>query len=126
MTNKLLAIDKNEKTFSKYQTAWLKAGINSVRVSSMQEAIELLAREVFVIVRINADNIHYLPMLPMVRGLTKAHIGVVTSSFTMVENIEALKNGADNFYEWWNNSDESVQRGIVLMQKCMEYCYSFE
>lgn len=120
MTNKLLAIDKDEKIFSKYQTAWLKAGISSVRVLSMQEAIELLAREVFVIVRINADNIHYMPMLPMLRELTKAHIGVITSHYTMKKNIEALKNGADNYYQWWDNPDESVERGIVLMQKCME------
>ncbi len=38
----------------------------------------------------------------------------------MKENIEALKNGADNFDGWWNNLDESVERGIVLMRKCME------
>lgn len=120
MSNKLLAIDKDEGKFSEYQAAWLKAGISSVRVSTMQEAIELLAREVFLIVRINADNIYYMPMLPMLRGLTKAHIGIVTSHYTMKENIEALKNGADNFDGWWNNLDESVERGIVLMRKCME------
>lgn len=120
MKNKLLTIEKDERIFSIYQNAWLKVDVSSVRVSSMQEAIELLAREIFVVVRINADNINYMPMLPIVRGLTQAHIGVFTSKFTMKENIEALKNGADSFCKWWNNLDEIVEWGFVLMQRCMK------
>jgi len=97
LKNKLLAIDKDEKIFSIYQNAWLKVGVSSVRVSSMQEAIELLAREIFMAVHINADNINYMPMLPILRGLTKAHITISTSKFIIKENIQALKNGADFF-----------------------------
>lgn len=120
MKKKLLAIDKDSHKFTTYQEAWLKVGVSSIRVLSMQEAIELLAREIFMVVHINADTINYMSMLPIVRELTKAHISVSTSKFTIQENIQALKNGTDFFSEWWHNLDESVERGVVMMEKAME------
>lgn len=119
LKKKLLTIDKNEKMFTTYQKAWLKVGVSCVRVTSMQEAVELLAREVFMAVHINADNINYMPMLPILRGLTQAHIAISTSKFIIKENTQALKNGADFFSEWWLNPDESVERDFVMMEKAM-------
>lgn len=119
MNNRLLIIDKDKRIFSTYQNAWLKVDISCVHVSYMQDAIELLASETFSVVCINADNIDYIPMLPMVRELTQAHIYIFTSEYTMKKNIEALKNGADSFCEWWSNPEESVEWCFVIMQRCI-------
>ena len=63
----MLVVDKDIEVSMREQAEWLKHGIPAVRVNTMQEAIEKLTKEPFLFTAINADNIHYLPLLKVMR-----------------------------------------------------------
>ena len=97
MNSRYMAIDK-DVDFHKIQSdAWLEKGIASIRVDSMDEAIEHAKNERFCFIAINADNIEYLPKLELLRATTTSHILVATSNFSGEEFIKAISKGADAF-----------------------------
>lgn len=120
MTLPMLAVDSNIEVSQREQAAWMEQGIATIRVDSMQEAIEKLNKEYFLIVAINADNINYLPLLRVMRDVTHLLIFLITSNYTATEHKEALDNGADVFGTFLGSSEENVQTALAMINRHSE------
>ena len=97
MDIKYLAIECNATIHERESTFWLSRNISSKRVPSMSKGIKEAARDKFLYIGINADNINYLPMLRLLRDVTHAPILISTTNYTMQKQTEAQNNGADLF-----------------------------
>lgn len=117
MKAKLLSVDNDTKRFEEQYPIWLKHGIELIRAYSMQEAIERLTHEDYVMIGINADSVNYLPQLKIMRDVTKLPIHILTSDYTYEKECEAINLGADQFKDWWPDTDESTRRGILMIQR---------
>lgn len=115
-----LTVDSNIAVSQREQAAWMEQGIATVRVDSMQEAIEKLDKENFLFVAINADTINYLPLLRVMRDVTPILIYVITSNFTAKEHKEALDNGADAYVAFQGSAEENVQTAMALISRHSE------
>lgn len=116
----MLVVDKNFEFSRREQAEWLEHGIATIRVDSMQEAIEKLNKEEFFIVAINADNIKYLPLLRVMRDITPMLIFVISSNITAKEYKEALDNGADVYCPFFESAKENVQMGMAMINRHSE------
>lgn len=120
MNTPMLAVDKDIEVSKMEQTEWLKHGIVTVRVDSMQEAIERLNTGDFFFVAINADSINYLPLLRVVRDVTHIIVFVITSNYTAKGHNEALDNGTDAYVAFLGSSEENVQMAMALVNRHSE------
>lgn len=120
MNTPMLAVDSNIEVSRREQIAWLEQGIATVRVDTMQEAIEKLNKEEFFIVAINADNIKYLPLLRVMRDVTHLLVFIVTSNFTSKDQAEALHSGADVFVPFLGSSEENVLSALATIHRFSE------
>jgi len=95
----ILAVDKNINLHEEQTKEWAKYGINTQRVSTMNEAIKKIAKGGdFILVAINEDTISdFMDQLPIMRDITELPIFVVTSSYTIDKKIRAMNLGADNY-----------------------------
>ncbi len=116
----LLAIDENSKYYREYTPEFLKHGIYTIRVSSMQEGIEYLENKEVTIVGINADCINFLPLLNVLRIKTNAPIHIMASSPNFDEDIKARDLGADHYGKWNDNPIEGTIRGFLMLQRFIE------
>lgn len=116
----MLVVDKDIEFSLREQVIWAKQGILTIRVDTMQEAIEKLTKDIFLFVAINADNINYLPMLRIMRGITLSPILIITSHFTLHDQIEAHQHGADGYTPFQDNSDENIKSALALLQRFTE------
>ena len=100
----ILAVDTDIEVNERHKTEWEKYGIGSVRVSTMQKAIErLICDSEFFFIVINEDTIqNYMSSLSLMRDVTDVPIFVVTSSYTVEKRVKAYKLGVD-VYEPFNN-----------------------
>ena len=93
-----LSIDKDDSVHERESAHWLTYGISSVRVESMTDGIKKAMDGRFIFIGINADNItDYLSKLKILRDITRDPIFIGTSVFSVTEQLEALKNGADSY-----------------------------
>lgn len=123
MGAKLLAVDNNLKFFESHNVEWIKHGIIPTRVNSMSEAIDTLAKDKydeFIIIGINADNVNYLPMLPLLRDFTALPIHIMTSDYLFKDEVEALESGASHYGRWLTDPSESTLRAVLMLKKYKE------
>lgn len=117
MSHPILVVDQNEKVHHRETEAWNKYGIDTFRVENMNEAMEALKRRRYLCVSINADNINYLPMLPVMRKATNIPILVITSNFTIQKQLEALHNGARTYAPFEKNPEDNVRLALAKMHQ---------
>ncbi len=116
MGTPILAVDTDLAVWTREREVWRRHGIDVQRVDSMRDAIEKLCRGVFLFTSINADCILYLPLLPAMRELTETPICVITSHFTIPEQVQALENGADAYAPFRTPSEHNVLSALALLQ----------
>jgi len=116
----LLAIDKNTAVSMRESATWDKYGVENIRVSSMQEAIEKLNKTNYLFIAINADNINYLPHLRILRGMTPIPIFIICSTYTTDKEVEALRNGADLFVEWRDTPEDNAKSALAVLHRYTE------
>ena len=97
MSLRYMAIDRNVGFHNGQSVVWSERGINSLRVDSMDEGIEIAKNEEFLFIVINSDNIDYSSKLALLRSTTGTHILIATSNYSAKRHAEALNNGADAF-----------------------------
>ena len=95
MQHTYLAIEKDDAIHERESAFWLSRNVASIRVSSMTEGIAEVMKNQFLFIGINADNINYIPQLPLLREATNDPIFIATSSYTMQKQAEAVNLGAD-------------------------------
>ena len=107
----ILTVDKDINKFYQHRKEWMKHGIDTIRVDSMNEAIARLKdNEAYLFIAINEDTItDYILHLPMIRDFSDVPIFVFTSNYAIEKKVRALELGAD-MYEPFAQS----MRDIVL------------
>jgi DNA-binding response OmpR family regulator len=116
----MLVVDKNIEVSMREQTEWLKHGISTVRVSSMQEAIEKLTKEPFLFTAINADNVNYLPLLKTMGETALTFIFIIDTNYTTEKEVIALHNGADVYTKFNSNVELNVRLALAQLLPCNE------
>lgn len=120
MSYSMLAVDRDIHVHLREKAEWERHGIGSVRVDSMSEAVEELSRSEFFFVSINADNINYLPMLPVLREMSSVPIFIITTSFSIAEQVEALHSGADAYTFFQGKVEDNVASALALLHQYSE------
>lgn len=95
MVLEYLAVELDDAVHVRESAFWLSHGISSVRVTSMNEAIEKARANQYLYIGINADNINYKPLLRVLRDVTNDPIFIATSNYSTQEHAEASNLGAD-------------------------------
>jgi len=115
MSHPILAIGKNIEVFHREQSGWEKVGISMILVDGMRQAMDELSRGTFLFIAISADSIDYLPMLPIMREATIAPIFIVTSKFSIRDQLVAIHNGADVYAPFLGNSEANVMFALTFI-----------
>jgi len=115
----LLAVDNDIVHFNNHEALWKKYGITPMRVSTMQDAIERIMNEEYILVGINGDNINYQPLLSIMRDITPLPIHIYTSIITYERKLEAIKLGADSYELWYQDSEKTIILCTVVLQRYM-------
>lgn len=120
MYSPLLSVDKDTVFSVRQQDEWKKYGINTIRVDSMQDAIDKLRIERFLLILINGDNNNYLPLLKILCDMTNAPVFVFTSNYSVYDQIDALYLGAAYYVSFQPDAKENVLSTLTLFQKYNE------
>ena len=121
MDIKYLAIERDLTLHERESAFWKSRNISSIHVSAMCEGIKAAAREQFLYIGINANNIkNYMPMLKLLRGVTHAPIFVSTTTFTAQEQAEAVNNGADLFAPIGENPSRNYDSVMACINRLNE------
>ena len=119
MSIKFLAINKDVDVHHRETQPWLPLGVSEIRVDSMTEGIDTAQSSQFLFIAIDADNIDFLPILPALREVTNAPIYIVTSAFTVEDQIKALHNGAD-FYGGFSAPEKNMRVCLAVVDRIGE------
>jgi len=92
-----LAIENDVAVYERESNFWQSRGVGSVRVTSMAEGIVLASKMRFLYISINASNVPYKTSLGILRDVTETPIFMASNQYTMKEQTEATKLGADLF-----------------------------
>lgn len=117
----ILALGRDDELYKREQAVWALRGVDIVRVATMQAAIEKLSRTDYLFVVINADCIEYMPMLKVMREMASIPIVVITSQFSIYEEVEALWNGADAYVPYQQTAEENVMRALAFLHRHSEW-----
>ena len=90
-----MAVELDDVVHERESAYWLSKGVSSVRVTSMNEAIEKAKTSQFLFIGINSDNINYKPKLKILRDVTCDPIFIASSDYTTEEHLTASSLGAD-------------------------------
>lgn len=116
----ILAVDRDMEVCAREQAGWQGQGVGIVRVDTMRQGIEELLHGAYLFVAINADNIPYLPLLPVMRESTVTPIFIVTSHFTIPEQVKALHAGADVYASFQSAVEENIVSALALLHRTSE------
>ena len=120
MSIPILVIDKDQTINARESAGWKRRGIDCLRVESMRQGIEKLLRGTFRFVAINADNISYLPLLPVMREASATPIFIITSNFSIQAQVEALHAGADVYAPFQNSVEDNILSALALLHRHSE------
>jgi len=104
-----LAVEGNAAVHKRESSFWLSKGVSSVRVLSMNEAIEKVLSNHFLFVGINSDNVIYKPKLKLLCDVTSDPIFIATSLYSKQEHAEASSLGAELFGEVFDTPEGNYQ-----------------
>jgi len=113
-----LAVDKNIAVCERESIEWARYGVDTKRVSTIGEAISLLAHdERYLFVAINEDSLpSFMTQLHIICDVTDTPIFVVTSSYSVKKEIYALQHGADSYSSFGASARENVLSGLELLK----------
>ena len=115
-----LAIENDISIHERESQFWKSCGVTSIRVTSMSEGITLAAKEQFLYIGINADNIHYKSSLRLLREVTNAPIFMATSNYTQQEHTAVTRLGAD-LYGLLSESPEDNYDAVMAHIEHLNY-----
>lgn len=116
----MLVVDTDIEVNRREQAVWDNFGIDAVRVDTMCDAVNKLARENFLFTAINADTIHYLPMLKIMDKVSPTPILIITSRFSVYDQVEAIHHGADAYVPFQERVEENIMLALALIARYNE------
>lgn len=120
MSIPILVVDRDPAINAREAVGWKQRGINVLRVDTMRQGIEKLLYGTFRFVAINADNIAYLPLLPVMRETTATPIFIITSHFSIRAQIEALHTGADVYAPFQSSVEDNILSALAILHRYSE------
>ncbi|MCL2261940.1 MAG: winged helix-turn-helix domain-containing protein [Defluviitaleaceae bacterium] len=114
-----LAIENDLTTHERESKFWLSRGIDSIRVSNMNEGIDFALKTKFYFIGINATNINYLPKLIHLRTVTSVPIFISTSDdlYCTAEQSKAIQVGADLYGIISENPAENYDTCVAMINR---------
>ena len=117
MEQRVLAIERLAETVET-PTCSLELDILIEFVPAMEQGLELLLKNDYLLVVINADTVDYLHLLKLMREMKPMPILVFTSNYDEQEMIEALHRGADAYLPHPNTIEGCTAIEQALIRRC--------
>ncbi|MCL2512721.1 MAG: response regulator transcription factor [Oscillospiraceae bacterium] len=117
LSENILAVDTDMDVHERLTATWAKYGVGAIRVSTMQKAVERLARDDgFFLIVINEDTVpNYMSSLSLMRDVTSSPVFVLTSGYTIEKRVRAYKLGADAYEPFNKSADEYIVSVLELL-----------
>ena len=122
MVLKCLAVDSNLDIAGSYAQAWAEHGVDMERVGTMTDAIQKLMLNDYIFVGINGDCTDFMPLLKIMRSVTKTPIFIATSRFETETEIAALNNGADLYARWHGDIESNIASVLAHIERLSKSC----
>jgi len=116
----MLVVGRNNEVYRRETAAWKERGIDAVRVDTMCEAVKELARENYLFTVVSADSADYLPMLKIMDEVSPTPIFIITSKFTIYDQVEAIHHGADAYVPYQDVAEENIMLALALINRYNE------
>jgi len=115
----ILLVDKDDGIFKREQAGWLERGTRLVLVDSMSGAIEKLFHSgvSFLFVSINADNIDWKPLMPVMREHSVIPIFLLAEQCPAPKKAEAFRAGADALFPLTDNVQDGIELALAYLQR---------
>lgn len=117
----ILLVNYKEEDQKLYFPLLMSNGFSPHSASSMQEALIMLVDREFACVVINGDHFEYIPLLKVMRKITKAPLCVSVSHYQQDENKNAVINGADIFRVRYDEAENRVERFSDFVKIYLEF-----
>lgn len=111
----ILAVDKNTVLVEQLKESLEEKGKELIQVTSMFDALNLLSSNHIDLIGINADNIDFITVLPIMRQATIMPIYINTSNYKIDEEISSREAGADYYSLWLSDTQDNVKRIIIML-----------
>ena len=121
MTIAVLLVNYDDSAQKLYIPLLADNDITARAASTMQEALVMLMDIEYSCVVINGDHFEYLPLLKVMRKITKAPLCVSVSTYSPDENHAAVKNGADIYRVRYDAAENRVERFSDFVKIYVEY-----
>jgi DNA-binding response OmpR family regulator len=118
MNKKIMGVDKDQTVHEQQKEAWEKIGVESIRVDTMNEAIDKIIKGgEFLFIAINEDTIpDFWEQLRLMRDVTDDQIYIITSSYEVAKHTKAVNYGADTYGAFAKDASGDVAAGIALLE----------
>gem|GEM_PF-6625244 len=118
MNTKIMAVDTNQAVHDQQTAEWVKIGVGTLRVDTMNEAISRLIRsEKFLFVAINEDSVpDFWEQLRVMRDVTNTPIFIITSNYAVAKHTKAVQYGADAYGLFADDAMGDISAGLELLK----------
>lgn len=120
MENWILTVGCPPSLFCDCQKEWLKYNILLRVVKTVEEAIEELSKQDYLLLSICTESKSYLPYLRVLRNIKSLPILISPSHYDASEKIAAIELGADSYIQMPNTIAECVSSGWALVRRYTE------
>lgn len=124
-----IAVEKNCEVFEFYKKLWKRRRVNGIMAASMSEAIQTAAvmknskTQYLYFISVSADDIDYMPQLPILSDVTDAPILIATSHYDVDEHHEAIAKGAFFYGAFCEDPEKNIRSVITHVKR---YCHTME
>jgi len=117
--NSILVVDTNLTVYEQQTAEWMKLGIGTLRVDTMNEAItRLIQGESYLFIAINEDSVpSFWETLHLLRDVTDIPIYIITSSYTVAKHTKAVQCGADAYGSFAESTNGDILAGVTLLKQ---------
>ncbi|MDL2327401.1 response regulator transcription factor [Ruminococcaceae bacterium OttesenSCG-928-A11] len=117
----VLLVNYDDESLQLYIPLLADNGITARTAPSMQDALVMLMDIEYSCVVINGDRFDYLPLLKVMRQITKAPLCVSVSRYRQDENHDAIRNGANIYRVRFDSAENRVERFADFVKIYAEY-----
>lgn len=120
MENWVLTVGCPPQEFEACQKEWLRYNMLLRIVGTMQEAVEEINKNNYLLLSICISPHGYLPYIKLIREIRALPIMIVPQKYNAAEKLEAIQLGVDNYLEMPLTLEECVATGWALVRRYTE------
>lgn len=123
MENWILTVGCPSEGFAECQKEWLRYNLLLRMVKTMQEAVEEINKNNYLLLSLCISSDEYLPYIQLIREIKAIPIMIVPPTYSALEKLEAIQLGADIYLEMPSTIKECVASGWALVRRYTELNY---